>query len=492
MKHQGFLLPEICRVLDCKVHHIRYIEEHLPIISTSYDQRGRKMYNLKDIYLFSRILRLTRRDGRSLQQAVQMLFRELEGPSLDMTARFLQIRHDLLKTRLQSVQSANRLALKYRLPPASHAAPSWTESRGEPVHPLQFFSPDELFPGDNYAALESELASFLEDGAAGGVETGSLPDSGESSASGRGGNTLPESILADGRWLVLTPDPYRSTLDASYSGGKLITPLRRLSALEYMAEKISAAAGAYGNYPLWVITVRKRHFYHLLGLMNKHDYFGIPGSSLIILPQPDHEELSTGDAGALFALRRLMMPFLLENDYRFGQLLSLEHPFLPLPEESAVARLFADSHPVLRGYLPSGGGGRIHSEMYFKIRPMDRLRPVHLSASRGSADINVRLQYADTLAQKGYLIIQSPETRGLLRPKQWEYFPPFYGKEWYSPDELSSQMSRMYRSWLSNPPGHGDVEISPLYARNREEMKRRERGGTDEPPRPGGIRGLYT
>lgn len=491
MKHQGFLLPEICRVLDCKVHHIRYIEEHLPIISTSYDQRGRKVYNLKDIYLFSRILRLTRRDGRSLQQAVHMLFQELEGDSLDMTARFLQIRHDLLKTRLQSVQAANRLALKYRLPPGSHAAPAWTESRGELVHPLQFFSPDELFRGDNYAALESELASFLEDGAAGGVETGSLRDSGDSSASGRAGTVLPESIMADGRWLVITPDPYRSTLDASYAGGKLVTPLRRLSALEYAAEKITAAAGAYGNYPLWVITVRKRHFYHLLGLMNKHGYFGIPRKSLIILPQPDYDELSTGDAGALFALRRLMMPYLLEHDFRFGQLLSLEHPLIPLPDESAIAELFANSHPVLRGYLPSGGGGRIPGEMYFKIRPMDRLRPVHISPSHLSGNINVRLQYADTLAQKGYLIIHSPETRGLLRPSQWEYFPPFYGKEWYSPDELSSQMSRMHRSWLSTYPGRGDVEISPLFARNREEMQRRGAGGADDSQAPGGLKGLY-
>jgi DNA-binding transcriptional MerR regulator len=97
MKHRGFLLAEICEVLDCAVHHIRYIEEQLPIISTAYDTRGRRIYSLKDVFLFSRILSMTRSRGMGLQHALDTLIRDLDRPSIDTTARFLQIRHELIK-----------------------------------------------------------------------------------------------------------------------------------------------------------------------------------------------------------------------------------------------------------------------------------------------------------------------------------------------------------------------------------------------------------
>jgi DNA-binding transcriptional MerR regulator len=469
MKHRGFLLAEICEVLDCAVHHIRYIEEQLPIISTAYDTRGRRIYSLKDVFLFSRILSMTRSRGMGLQHALDTLIRDLDRPSIDTTARFLQIRHELIKTRLQSVQAANRLAMKYELHTVNSSGLTEDDRRlhGSPVHrrfsPLGYFSQEQLLPGDSYEQLQSALEIYLD---------GSTSDPGPDSQSGdfhagepAASQSQPRRILAEGRWLVLTPDPYRSS--DGYAGAAAVTPLRGLSTLEFMAEAIRAAAGEYGSLPLWVISVRRTHLQHLLGFLNSRRLFSLPSSHLVVLPQPDLEEQSIGDAGALFSVKELMLDELQAAGYEFGMIYSMEHPLIPLPDEDLVAKLMSGEPSVISAAIRRG----ISGELYFRISDPLPLRP----AKTQDSGVNPRLLQADIASRRVPALIQSARPPAMtIRPLRWEFFPPFYRMAKWKAAALSEHMSRTHASWSgSRALSYREVEISPLFARNREEFARR-------------------
>jgi DNA-binding transcriptional MerR regulator len=485
MNHQGFLLAEICRVLDCRVHHIRYIEEHLPIISTAFDQRGRKVYSLKDVFLFSRILILMRGRGLGLQEALDLMIADLERPSLDMTARFLQIRHELLRTRLQSVQSANRLAMKYD---ASRLLPGWEvgantgsgadhgagENFERHFSPLGYFSRDLVLPGDSYASLEQKLSEYLDkppdeppdqtpvpppdeaiDQPA--EESQGFPDDADDAA----------DILRRGAWALVTPDPYRNS--SSYAGAAAVTPLRGLGLLEYMAEAVRAAANEYGAFPLWVIAVRRKNFHHLLGYLNSRTFFSLPPDRVVILPQPDYRGGSIGDTGALFSLRELVLDDLRAAGFRFAMIYSLEHPLIPLPDEGLVARLMSGRRGVLSaGILPGMAG-----ELYFRLDERLGLRPVKTSPDESpEGPVNPALIQADTGKRGDIALVQSGREPDIVtRPHLWEFFPPLYRLGDWDVQVLTGHFLRTHRSWAGVPGG--EIEISPLYARSRQEFRRR-------------------
>ncbi len=483
MKHRGFLLSEICQVLDCKVHHIRYIEEQLPIISTAYDNRGRKIYSLKDVFLFSRILTLTQNRGLGLKEASDRLLAELEQPSLDRTARFMQVRHELLKARLQSRQAANRMALKsdssrvsarlhsLHLQSALRGADAGADRAATEFSPLGHFSDDGLLPGDSFSALETELAHFIDHRLSDGI--GASERQSLSNGPGNEGRISPASqkspahgeldaLLSSGTWLVLTPDPYRP--HRGYPGSAPATPIRRLPLLEYMAENIIAASNAYGRPPLWVITVRKSHFYELLAFLSDRDFFSLPPSRVVLLPQPDYRDRSSGDAGAVFALEKLLLSQLEDRGYGFGLVYSMEHPLIPLPDEELALRLLSGGQSSLLATLRSGMTG----ELYFRIRRRDFPEPGKISPGR----INTALVSSDTgITDSLALHFPGGIQPRVFRPYRWEFMPPLYGIHRWDSALLAAHMAKTHASWLGLPGG--DAEISPLFARDRNELVRR-------------------
>jgi DNA-binding transcriptional MerR regulator len=93
---KGFLIGQVCRLLDVEPHILRYWERELPIISPKKDEAGRRVYTRRELDILLRLRYLLYTRKFTLSGAQEQLWRELTASKGDARARIGKIRSELL------------------------------------------------------------------------------------------------------------------------------------------------------------------------------------------------------------------------------------------------------------------------------------------------------------------------------------------------------------------------------------------------------------
>ena len=85
------------KLLNVKVHVIRYWEKEIPIIQPVKDVYGRRQYRDRDLQILFRLKYLLYERRFTIEGAKAQLYMELAGESQDLRAQIAALRSELLK-----------------------------------------------------------------------------------------------------------------------------------------------------------------------------------------------------------------------------------------------------------------------------------------------------------------------------------------------------------------------------------------------------------
>jgi len=92
----SYSIGDVERLLDLKVHVIRYWEKEIPLIQPVKDNNGRRFYRDRDLQIFYRLKYLLYERRFTLEGAKTQLYRELSGEYQDLRGCISALRSELL------------------------------------------------------------------------------------------------------------------------------------------------------------------------------------------------------------------------------------------------------------------------------------------------------------------------------------------------------------------------------------------------------------
>ncbi len=93
---KGYLIGQVCELLDVGPHIVRYWERELPILSPKKDEAGRRVYTRREMDILLRLKYLLYTRKFTLEGAQEELWRELSGGGDNVRTRIGKIRSELL------------------------------------------------------------------------------------------------------------------------------------------------------------------------------------------------------------------------------------------------------------------------------------------------------------------------------------------------------------------------------------------------------------
>jgi len=102
-------IGEVARLLGVKPHVIRYWESELPLLSPKKGLTGRREYSSNDVRLLMRFRHLLYDRKFTIEGAKRRMWEELGGSNPDVSARFAQIRSDLIDALMTARRGAPAL-----------------------------------------------------------------------------------------------------------------------------------------------------------------------------------------------------------------------------------------------------------------------------------------------------------------------------------------------------------------------------------------------
>ena len=87
---------DAARILQVKIHVIRYWERMIPLIQPVKDTQGKRFYSDRDIQLLFRLKHLLYTRRFTIEGAKEELYRELSGEQQDLQAQIAVLRSDLI------------------------------------------------------------------------------------------------------------------------------------------------------------------------------------------------------------------------------------------------------------------------------------------------------------------------------------------------------------------------------------------------------------
>jgi DNA-binding transcriptional MerR regulator len=91
----SYTIREVEKLLQVKIHVLRYWEKEIPLIQPKKDLIGRLHYSEKDLQIFSRLKYLVMERHFTLEGAREELFQELAGKDQDLRAEISALRTEL-------------------------------------------------------------------------------------------------------------------------------------------------------------------------------------------------------------------------------------------------------------------------------------------------------------------------------------------------------------------------------------------------------------
>jgi DNA-binding transcriptional MerR regulator len=93
---KSYTAADAARLLQVKLHVIRYWEREVPLIQPKKDYQGRRLYSDRGIQLLLRLKHLLYERHFTVEGAREELYRELSGGRQDLRARLAALRSQLL------------------------------------------------------------------------------------------------------------------------------------------------------------------------------------------------------------------------------------------------------------------------------------------------------------------------------------------------------------------------------------------------------------
>ena len=93
---------DAARLLQVKIHVIRYWEKSIPLIQPVKDTQGRRFYSERDLQLLFRLKHLLYDRRFTIEGAREELFREVSGEQQDLQAKIAELRSHLIDLYLQT------------------------------------------------------------------------------------------------------------------------------------------------------------------------------------------------------------------------------------------------------------------------------------------------------------------------------------------------------------------------------------------------------
>ncbi len=315
-------IGEVARLLGVKPHVIRYWESELPLLSPKKGLTGRREYSSNDVRLLMRFRHLLYDRKFTIEGAKRRMWEELGGSNPDVSARFAQIRSDLI----DALMTARRGA----------PAPNEGELMGQGEIRERF---EELGQGHLFAHWDKRPAGLrqrlLED-----LSSLDLALVQELRAIITGSNGRPAAAAAVDR--DISPAPYvplsvsGTDTDAREAGEQEIrrgraafltvaggqgsrlgfdgpkgmfpvTPLRKITLFALFAEKLQAARRWYGAEIPWLIMTGPQNHAATEDYFESQKWFGLGRETVHLFMQgslpsfsPDGRLLMAPDGGLAF------------------------------------------------------------------------------------------------------------------------------------------------------------------------------------------------
>jgi DNA-binding transcriptional MerR regulator len=89
-------IGDAARLLQVKVHVIRYWEREVPLIQPKKDSLGKRYYSDRDLQILLRLKHLLYDRHFTVEGAREELFRELSGDNQDLRGSIASLRKELL------------------------------------------------------------------------------------------------------------------------------------------------------------------------------------------------------------------------------------------------------------------------------------------------------------------------------------------------------------------------------------------------------------
>ncbi|MDR0312331.1 MAG: MerR family transcriptional regulator [Treponema sp.] len=92
-----YTIANVEELLQVKAHVIRYWEQEIPLIQSSKDINGRRLYSSRDMEIFLRLKHLLYERRFTIEGAKEELYKELTGQTQDLRSSISMLRSELLE-----------------------------------------------------------------------------------------------------------------------------------------------------------------------------------------------------------------------------------------------------------------------------------------------------------------------------------------------------------------------------------------------------------
>ena len=115
----GYLIGEVCRLLDVKPHILRYWEQQVPLLTPRKDHAGRRIYSPREVQILFRLRYLIVTRRLTTEGAARKILEEVQGPGADLKARVHELRESLLGLQ-RDIRTRTAAGEVLLLPPSGH------------------------------------------------------------------------------------------------------------------------------------------------------------------------------------------------------------------------------------------------------------------------------------------------------------------------------------------------------------------------------------
>jgi UDP-N-acetylglucosamine/UDP-N-acetylgalactosamine diphosphorylase len=327
---KSWSIGEVATFLGVKPHVIRYWESELPLLSPRKGLSGRREYSGNEIRLLMRFRHLLYERKFTIEGAKRRIWEELGAGDPDVSARFAQIRADLIDA-LMTVRRMSPGATDKMSPGATDKMSPGATDRpaaivdGEEMtekdirEKLGALGQEHLFahwgarPGPMRSRLMRDLATLdlalvQELRACLGAATGggaTLPPAGRLapapfigrhvSGANREAREAGEECIRRGATAFLTVAGGQGSR-LGFDGPKgmfPVTPIRRLALFALFAEKLTAARRRYGAKIPWLIMTSPQNHQATVDYFTGRDWFGLGQDTVTMFMQGSVPSFST-------------------------------------------------------------------------------------------------------------------------------------------------------------------------------------------------------
>ena len=316
-------IGDVARLLGVKPHVIRYWESELPLLSPKKGLTGRREYSSNDVRLLMRFRHLLYDRKFTIEGAKRRMWEELGGSNPDVTARFAQIRSDLIDALMTARRGApaqqegelmGQGDIRERLEEMGqeHLFAHWDKRPGALRQRLmEDLSTLDLAVVEEIRAFVSAANSKPVVAAAPGKEIVPAPYIPLSaSRTDTEAREVGEQEIRRGRTAFLTVAGGQGSR-LGFDGPKgmfPVTPLRKITLFALFAEKLQAARRWYGADIPWLIMTGPQNHTATADYFESQKWFGLGRDTVHMFMQgtlpsfsPEGRLLMAPDGGLVFS-----------------------------------------------------------------------------------------------------------------------------------------------------------------------------------------------